>query len=99
MPLSRALNNLACEVHGRRPATDVTSSQQRNYETMRRYGHVRQTWWARGQLADTAYEIGRWDEALEHAEAVIAYVEAGTPALLRVGMSPRPCRDQLRPRR
>ena len=51
----------------------------RNYETMQRYGHVGQIWWARGQLADTSFETGRWDEALEHANAVIAYVEAGTP--------------------
>ena len=62
-----------------------TSSQQRNYETMRRYGHVGQTWWARAQLAGTAYELGRWDEALEHAEAVLAYVEAGTPHYFESG--------------
>jgi hypothetical protein len=45
----------------------------------RRYGHVRQTWWARTQLVNTAFEAGRWDEALEHAEGVIAHVEAGNP--------------------
>ena len=78
LPLSRALNNLAWRYSG----VDLRRTyelQQRNYETMRRYGHVGQTWWARGQLAGTAFELGRWDEALEHAEAVLAYVEAGTP--------------------
>ena len=52
---------------------------------MRRYGHVGQTWWARGQLAGSAFELGRWDEALEHAEAVLAYVEAGTPHYFESG--------------
>lgn len=40
---------------------------------------MRRTWWARTQLVNTAFETGRWDEALEHAEAVIAHVEAGNP--------------------
>ena len=61
------------------------SSRPRNYETMRRYGHVGQTWWARGQLAGTGYELGRWDEALEHIEAVLAYVKAGTPHYFESG--------------
>ena len=52
---------------------------------MRRYGHVGQTWWARGQLAGNAYELGRWDEALEHIEAVLAYVAAGTPHYFESG--------------
>jgi hypothetical protein len=57
----------------------------RNYDTQRRYGHVTQTWWARTQLVETAFETGRWDEALEHAEAVIAYVEAGNPLYTEAG--------------
>ena len=40
---------------------------------------MRQIWWARTQLVNTASEVGLWDEALEHAEAVIAHVEAGNP--------------------
>jgi hypothetical protein len=78
LPLSRGLNNLAWRYTGidTQRAHDVT---ERNYETQRRYGNVRQTWWARGQLVDTAFETGRWDEAVEHAEAVIAYIEAGNP--------------------
>jgi class 3 adenylate cyclase len=84
LPLSRALNNLAWRYSG----VDMRRTyelQQRNYETMRRYGHVGQTWWARGQLAGTAFELGRWEEALEHAEAVLAYVEAGTPHYFESG--------------
>ncbi len=46
---------------------------------------MRQTWWARGQLADASFETGKWDEALEHADAVIAYVEAGTPQYFESG--------------
>ena len=78
LPLSRGLNNLAWRYTGidTQRAHDLT---ERNYETQRRYGNVRQTWWARGQLVDTAFETGRWDEAVEHAEAVIAYIEAGNP--------------------
>jgi class 3 adenylate cyclase len=76
--LFRALNNLAWRYTGidMRRALELT---ERQYDAARRYGHVRQTWWARTQLVDTAFEIGRWDEALEHAEAVITYVEAGNP--------------------
>jgi hypothetical protein len=84
LPLSRALNNLAWRYSG----VDLRRTyelQQRNYETMRRYGHVGQTWWARGQLTGIAHELGRWDEALEHAEAVLAYVEAGTPHYFESG--------------
>ncbi len=76
MPLSRALNNLAA-AYARFDLRRTYELNLRNYETMSRYGHVRQVWWARGQLADTAFETGAWDEALEHADAVIAYVEAG----------------------
>jgi tetratricopeptide (TPR) repeat protein len=77
-PLFRALNNLAWRFTGidMRRAHELS---ERQYEMARRYGHVRQTWWARTQLIDTAFESGRWDEALEHADAVIAYVEAGHP--------------------
>jgi class 3 adenylate cyclase len=78
LPLSRGLTNLAWRYTGidTQRSHDLT---ERNYETQRRYGNVRQTWWARGQLVDTAFETGRWDEAVEHAEAVIAYIEAGNP--------------------
>jgi class 3 adenylate cyclase/tetratricopeptide (TPR) repeat protein len=78
LALSRALNNLAW----RFAFTDLRRTYEitvRNYETMRRYGHVSQIWWARGQLADTAYELGRWDEALDHIAAVLTSVEAGRP--------------------
>ena len=84
LPLSRALNNLAWRYSG----VDLRRThelQQRNYETMQRYGHVGQTWWARGQLAGSAYDLGRWDEALEHIEAVLAYVAAGTPHYFESG--------------
>ena len=76
--LLRALNNLAW----RYTAIDMRRAhelKERQYETARRYGNIRQTWWARTQLRQTAFETGRWDEALEHAEAVIAHVEAGNP--------------------
>jgi class 3 adenylate cyclase/tetratricopeptide (TPR) repeat protein len=76
--LFRALNNLSW----RYTATDMRRAYEftkRQYEMARRYGHVRQTWWARTQLVGTALETGRWDEALEHAEGVIAYVDAGHP--------------------
>ena len=84
LALSRALNNLAWRSAG----VDLRRSYEltaRNYETMRRYGHVGQTWWARAQLASTAYELGRWDEALEDVEAVLAYVAAGTPHYFESG--------------
>jgi class 3 adenylate cyclase len=77
-PLFRALNNLGWTYTG----SDLRRAHElleRQYETGRRYGHVRQTWWARTQLVGALLEIGRWDEALGHAEAVIAYVEAGNP--------------------
>ncbi len=76
--LGRALNNLAWR-YARIDLRRSYELMERNYETMRRYGHVRATWWARGQLAEGAFEIGRWDEALEHADVLIAYVEAGNP--------------------
>jgi predicted ATPase/class 3 adenylate cyclase len=82
--LSRALNNLAW----RYAAVDLRRAWeliQQNYETMRRYGHVSQMWWVRGQLTDTAYERGLWDESLEHAEAVLAHVAAGTPHYFESG--------------
>jgi class 3 adenylate cyclase len=78
LALSRALNNLAWRLSfsDNRRAYEVT---QLNFEAMQRYGHVSQVWWARGQLADTAYELGLWDEALEHIEAIVDSVEAGMP--------------------
>jgi hypothetical protein len=84
MPLFRALNNLAW----RYTNIDLQRAHefsQRQYDAARRYGHVRNTWWARTQLVDTAFESGRWDEALEHAEAVIAYAEAGNPLYAETG--------------
>ena len=78
LPLFRALNNLAW----RYSSIDLQQAHeltQRQYDAAQRYGHVRQTWWARTQLADMAFETGRWDEALEHYDAVIAYLEAGNP--------------------
>lgn len=84
LPLSRALTNLAWVYTG----VDIRHAYgllARNYETQRRYGHIGQMWWARGQLADMAFETGRWDEALEHVDAVIAYVEAGTPHYFESG--------------
>ena len=78
LALFRALNNLAWRYTG----IDLQQAHelgQRQYDAAQRYGHVRQTWWARTQLVDMAFETGRWDEALEHVGAVIAYVEAGNP--------------------
>jgi predicted ATPase/class 3 adenylate cyclase len=76
--LTRGLNNLAWRYTGidMRRARELS---MRQYETARRYGHVRQSWWARTQLVDPAFNTGEWDAALEHAEAVIAHVEAGNP--------------------
>jgi hypothetical protein len=76
--LLRALNNLAWEFT-RIDMREARELNERQYEMARRYGHMRQTWWARTQLVETAFETGRWDEALEHAEAVIAHVEDGNP--------------------
>jgi class 3 adenylate cyclase/tetratricopeptide (TPR) repeat protein len=78
LPLSRALNNLGWCYMGidLRRAHELFEQQ---YEVGQRYGHVRQIWWARAQLVDVVFQRGRWDEALEHAEAVIAHVEAGNP--------------------
>ncbi len=90
--LFRALNNLAWE-YTRVDLRQAYELTHRQHDAARRYGHVRQIWWARTQLASTAYGIGRWDEALEHAEASIAYVETGNPLynesqcrLLRAGI-------------
>ena len=77
-PLTRALNNLAWRYTG----IDLRQARElglRQYDAAQRYGHVRANWWARTQLVDMAFETGRWDEALEHADAVIAYIEAGNP--------------------
>ena len=78
VPLSRALNNLAWRYTGidMRRAREL---MERNYEAQRRYGNVGETWWARTQLVDTAFETGRWDDALEHFAALIAHIEAGNP--------------------
>ncbi len=84
LPLFRALNNLAWRYTG----IDLQRAHefaQRQYDAARRYGHVRNTWWARTQLVETAFESGRWDEALDHAEAVIAYAEAGNPLYAEAG--------------
>jgi len=81
MPLSRALNNLATRFSG----IDMERAYElhiRNYETQRRYGHLSQVWWVRTQLVNAAFDTGRWDESLEQAEDVIAYVEAGNPLYL-----------------
>jgi class 3 adenylate cyclase len=84
LALSRAINNLAFR-YGNVDLRRSHALMVRNYETMQRYGHIEQIWWARGQLADTAFETGRWDEALEHADAVIAFVEAGMPHYFESG--------------
>ncbi len=78
LALSRALNNLAWRLSffDLRRAHEVG---RQNLKAMQRYGHVSQVWWARGQVADTAYQLGLWDEAVEHIEAIVEYVEAGTP--------------------
>ena len=83
--LLRALNNLAWNWYGGIDMRQARELNERQYETARRYGHMRQAWWARTQLSQTAFETGRWDEALEHAEAVIAYVEAGNPLYAEAG--------------
>jgi class 3 adenylate cyclase/tetratricopeptide (TPR) repeat protein len=91
--LFRALNNLSWRYTG----IDLEQAQefsQRQYDAAHRYGHVRMMWWARTQLVETAYESGRWDEALEHAEAVVAHVEAGSP--LYAEASCRLCRAAIR---
>ncbi len=54
LALSRALNNLAWRLRLLRPPAGARDLDGRTYEAMRRYGHVSQIWWARGQLADTA---------------------------------------------
>ena len=77
-PLTRALNNLAWR-YTRIDLQKAYEFGERQYDAALRYGHVRMSWWSRTQLVDTAFETGRWEEALEHAEAVIAYVEAGNP--------------------
>ena len=77
-----------------RPASSMSGSTRRRAAT----ATCGMTWWARTQLVDTAFETGRWDEALEHAEAVIAYVEAGNPLYARGPMPPRPCRHHVRAR-
>jgi class 3 adenylate cyclase len=76
--LFRALNNLAWRYTGidLRRALEFA---EREFDAARRYGDVRMTWWARTQLADTSFDNGRWDEAVEHLEAVIARVESGNP--------------------
>jgi class 3 adenylate cyclase/tetratricopeptide (TPR) repeat protein len=78
LALSRALNNLAWRYTGI-DARRAHELMARNYEAQRRFGHVRQTWWALTQLVGTAFETGRWDEALGYAEEVIALVESGNP--------------------
>ena len=76
--LLRAVNNLAWKFQDidMRQARELN---ERQYQMALRYGHMRHVWWARTQLVETAFEIGRWDEALEHAEAIIAHVDAGNP--------------------
>jgi class 3 adenylate cyclase/tetratricopeptide (TPR) repeat protein len=90
--LFRALNNLAWWYTG----IDLHQAHkfsQRQYDAAQRYGHVRHTWWARTQLVDTAFESGRWDEALEHAGVVIAHVESGNPLYTESGC--RLCRAAI----
>jgi len=82
--LFRALNNLGWLNAGLDLQRSHELSQQQ-FDAAQRYGHVRQAWWARTQLVDTAFESGRWDEALEHAEVVFAYVEAGHPLYAESG--------------
>ena len=99
LPLSRALNNLAWRYTG----IDLQRAHELSRAAVRDRSAATatsaQTWWARAQLVDTAFETGRWDEALEHAEAVIAYVEAGNPQYIEVQLPPRPRRHHVRTRR
>ncbi len=96
MPLSRALNNLA----NRYLAVDVQRAYElhiRNYDTQRRYGHVSQTWWARTQLVDTAFETGRWDEVARARRGRDRLRGGRQPAVPRGRIPHRSCRHQVRP--
>jgi tetratricopeptide (TPR) repeat protein len=48
------------------------------------FGQIGFARWFRGVLVQPALELGRWDEALEAAEAFIGEVEAGSPHYLAV---------------
>ena len=61
-----------------------TSSRQRNYETLRRYGHVGQTWWAArpaGRHGVRSRPLGRGARARRGRDRLR---RSGQPALLRV---------------
>jgi tetratricopeptide (TPR) repeat protein len=74
--LARAYANLAYtadEISYRR----MTEFHERGLEVASRYGLVQQHWAFRGQLAGSYYFLGRWDEAISHADAVIDAAESG----------------------
>jgi class 3 adenylate cyclase/tetratricopeptide (TPR) repeat protein len=48
----------------------------------KRFGHMWRWRWSQGQRPEYLYCLGRWDEALAHADAFLVEVEAGSPHYL-----------------
>jgi class 3 adenylate cyclase len=73
------LNNLAVEAFFRldlRRAVELFEEGERQAE---RFGDVSGARWLRAQRINAAFWFGRWDDALERADAFIAECEAGSP--------------------
>ena len=73
------LNNLAVEAFFR---LDLRQASERFGEGLRiaeRFGDGSGARWLRGQQTNVAWLFGRWDEALDGADAFIAECESGSP--------------------
>jgi class 3 adenylate cyclase/tetratricopeptide (TPR) repeat protein len=72
---TRALNNLAAMLYERGDVRRSFELWDENFRRQERLGRLEETRFARGSRATVRLEQGRWDEALQLAEALIAGIE------------------------
>jgi class 3 adenylate cyclase/tetratricopeptide (TPR) repeat protein len=80
--LVRAKNNLAAQLWQQGRLTDGTLVWDETREAATQYGQSTFVRWLRGVQLTNAHALGRWDHALNGADAFIAEVEAGAPHYL-----------------
>jgi class 3 adenylate cyclase/tetratricopeptide (TPR) repeat protein len=74
----RAYNNLASIVANLGDLPRAYGLYERARRAAERFGHALALQWLSAQRMDELFWTGRWDDTLEHAEAVVAAAEAGS---------------------
>jgi len=82
---SRALGNLAATLWELGRLTEARARWEEGRDTATRFGQATFERWFRGQRVTYEYSLGKWDSALEGADAFIAEVESGSPHYLASG--------------